>query len=34
LNPLTQQEIADLFAYLGAAPKEVAAKPKVFAVPK
>lgn len=34
LNPLTQQEIADLFAYLGASPKEVASKPKVFTVPK
>lgn len=34
LNPLTQQEIADLFAYLGTATKEVASKPKVYAVPK
>jgi putative heme-binding domain-containing protein len=34
LNPLTQQEIADLFAYLGATPKEVASRPKVIAAPK
>jgi putative heme-binding domain-containing protein len=34
LNPLTQQEIADLFAYLGTGTREVAKRPRVYVVPK